>query len=67
MTRRPWPGPWSSTTVPVSAMPTAAAVTTASTASRSAWVRPSSTSAPGTSSSEPGGHDDAMRPVEGRR
>ena len=37
--RRPWSGRWSSTNVPVSAIPTAAAVTTASTRLSSSWDR----------------------------
>ena len=53
--RRPWSGPWSSTIVPVSAIPTRASVTTASIRSRSAAGRPSSTTAPGTSTPRPGG------------
>ena len=36
--RRPWSSRWSSTIVPVTAMPRAAAVTTASVASSPAWV-----------------------------
>ena len=65
MARRPWPAPWSSTTVPVSAIPTAAPVTTASIASSSAEVSPSSTTARGTSRSRPCRHDDAASPRRG--
>ena len=52
--RRPWPGPWSSTIVPVSAMPSRAPVTTrVERVELGGGQRPSSTTAPGDVEVEP--------------
>ncbi len=74
--RRPWSGVWSSTMVPVSAMPTRAAVTTATQASSSAALSTpaspevsegSSTTARGTGTSSPAGTTTGPGPVGRRR